>query len=58
MLGMDGFELVRRVKMLRPEMNVVMMMAFEVNKREFEQVFPSTPVENVLSKPFVPHLLA
>ena len=40
-----GFQLVRRVKDLQPDMKVIMMTMFEVNKREFEAVFPSTPID-------------
>ena len=50
---MTGFQLVRRVKDLRPDIKIVMMTAFEVNKTEFESVFPSTPVDRVMRKPFV-----
>jgi CheY-like chemotaxis protein len=55
---MTGFQLVRRTKEIRPEMKVIMMTAFEVNKLEFESVFPSTPVDSVMRKPFVPSKLA
>ena len=44
MPALTGFQLVRRVKDLRPEMKVIMMTMFEVNKGEFEAVFPSTPI--------------
>lgn len=37
---MTGFQLVRRVKDLRPDIKVVLMTAFDVNKAEFEAVFP------------------
>lgn len=54
MPALTGFQLVRKVKDLRPEMKVVMMTMFEVNKPEFEAVFPSTPIDAVIRKPFVP----
>ena len=54
MPGLTGFQLVRKVKDLRPEMKVIMMTMFEVNKPEFEAVFPSTPIDAVIRKPFVP----
>jgi DNA-binding NtrC family response regulator len=50
---MSGFQLVRRVKDLRPDIKVIMMTAFEVSKPEFESVFPSTPIDKVLKKPFL-----
>jgi DNA-binding NtrC family response regulator len=57
MPALTGFQLIRKVKDLRPEMKVVMMTMFEVNKREFEAVFPSTPIDDVIRKPFVPSQL-
>ena len=57
MPNMNGFQLVRRVLELRPDLKVVMMTAFEVNKPEFETVFPSMKVEDVIRKPFVPSKL-
>lgn len=57
MPAMTGFQLVRKVKDLRPEMKVIMMTMFEVNKPEFEAVFPSTPIDGVIRKPFAPSQL-
>jgi DNA-binding NtrC family response regulator len=57
MPGLTGFQLVRKVKDLRPEMKVIMMTMFEVNKPEFEAVFPSTPIDAVIRKPFTPSQL-
>jgi len=45
MPALIGFQLVRRVKDLRLDMKVIMMTMFEVNKREFEAIFPSTPID-------------
>jgi DNA-binding NtrC family response regulator len=57
MPALTGFQLVRKVKDLRPEMKVIMMTMFEVNKPEFEVVFPSTPIDAVIRKPFTPSQL-
>jgi len=38
---MHGFQLVRRTREILPDIKVIMMTAFEVNKPEFETVFPS-----------------
>jgi DNA-binding NtrC family response regulator len=57
MPGLTGFQLVRKVKDLRPEMKVIMMTMFEVNKPEFEAVFPSTPIDAIIRKPFTPSQL-
>jgi CheY-like chemotaxis protein len=58
MPALTGFQLVRRVKDLRPEMKVIMMTMFGVDKQEFEAVFPSTPIDCVNKKIFTPsHLV-
>ena len=58
MPALTRFQLVGRVKDLRPEMKVMMMTMFEVNKREFEAVFLSIPIDGVIRKPFTPsHLV-
>jgi DNA-binding NtrC family response regulator len=57
MPALTGFQLVRKVKDLQPEMKVIMMTMFEVNKPEFEAVFPSTPIDGVIRKPFTPSQL-
>lgn len=54
----NGFQLVRKVREARPEMKVIMMTAFEMNKSEFEVVFPSLRVHTVIRKPFAPSKLA
>ena len=51
MPALTGFQLVRKVKDLRPEMKVIMMTMFEVNRPEFEAIFPSTPIDTVKRKP-------
>ena len=57
MPALTGFQLIRKVKDLRPEMKVILMTMFEVNKPEFEAVFPSTPIDGVIRKPFAPSQL-
>jgi FixJ family two-component response regulator len=52
MPGMSGFELVRRLKELPPEMKVIFMTAFKINMEEAQMVLPSTKVEAFLNKPF------
>ena len=58
MPNINGFQLVRRVMELRPEMKVILMTAFEVSMHEFHSVFPSTPLDYVVRKPFSPSMLA
>jgi DNA-binding NtrC family response regulator len=51
---MSGFQLVKRVKQFRPEMKVIMMTAFEVNKEEFQSINPSMQIDGLIRKPFTP----
>lgn len=52
MPGMSGFELVRRLKELRPEMKAILMSSFVIHKAEFEKVMPSLDVDGFVMKPF------
>jgi DNA-binding NtrC family response regulator len=57
MPNMNGFQLVRRAREIRPDLKTVMMTAFEMNKPEFETVFPSMQVQDVIRKPSLPSKL-
>ena len=57
MPSMSGFELVRGVRALRPEMKVIMMTAFEVSLHELHKVLPTLQVDGVIRKPFMPSKL-
>ena len=50
MPGMNGFELARVIKRIRPDTTIVFMTAFEVNRSEFERVFPSLHVDGFIQK--------
>ena len=47
----NGFELYRRIKENNPEMKVVFITAFEINREEFSKVIPSVGVLDFISKP-------
>lgn len=49
---MSGFQFARRIKELREEVRVILISAFEINKNEFDKVFPSTHIDGILTKPF------
>jgi DNA-binding NtrC family response regulator len=49
---LTGFQLARRIKELHPEIKIILMSAFEINKPEFDKVLPSTKVDGFLCKPF------
>ncbi len=52
MPALTSLQLVRKVKDLRPGMKIITVTMFEVNKPEFEVIFPSTPINAVIRKPF------
>ncbi|HLG37938.1 MAG TPA: response regulator [Nitrososphaera sp.] len=49
---MNGFQLIRELKKMRPEIKVVLMTAFEINQKEWQQIMPTTKVDQFLTKPF------
>jgi len=49
---MSGFQLVRAVKKVHPEIKVVLMTAFEIQQKEWQKTLPSTEVDQFLTKPF------
>jgi CheY-like chemotaxis protein len=53
---MNGFELARAVKQIRPDTKLMFITAFEINKSEFEKVLPSTNVDAFVTKPVKPSL--
>ena len=52
MPGMSGVALTKKVKKLHPQIGVILMTAFEIDKKEFDKVMPSIPVDGFLTKPF------
>jgi CheY-like chemotaxis protein len=48
---MNGFEVARAVKEIRPNIKIAFITAFEINKPEFEKVLPSTSVDAFITKP-------
>ena len=51
---MNGFEVARAVKEIRPDIKLAFITAFEINKSEFEKVLPSTKVDAFITKPVKP----
>jgi DNA-binding NtrC family response regulator len=54
MPGMSGFELVRKIRDLCPDIRIILMTVFEINMAEAQIVLPSTKVDAFLNKPFNP----
>jgi DNA-binding NtrC family response regulator len=48
---MSGFELVKTVRQLRPELVIVLMTACEIDKDEFDKVLPSITIDELVVKP-------
>lgn len=48
---MSGFQLARSVQDIRPDAPIVFMTAFEIAKAEFSQLFPSSRVVELVTKP-------
>lgn len=48
---MNGFELYRNIKEMRPETKIAFITAFEINKDEFTKVLPSIDVKDFIIKP-------
>lgn len=51
MPDMNGFEVARAVKEVRPDIKIAFITAFDINKSEFEKVLPSTKVDVFIAKP-------
>ena len=51
MPGMSGFELVHEANKVHPEMKIMMLTSFEINKSEFDSVFPSCRIDVLINKP-------
>ena len=48
---MNGFEVARAVKEIKPDIKLAFITAFEINKSEFEKVLPSTKADAFIKKP-------
>lgn len=55
--GMNGFRLARLLRRIRAETKIVFMTEFEVNRAEFERLFPSLKIDAFIRKPFDPKKL-
>lgn len=48
---MNGFEFIKKVKEIKPQIKVFLMTAFEINDVEFRRVLPSTRIDEFIQKP-------
>jgi len=51
MPGMNGFEFIKKVKEINPDIKVFLMTAFEINNLEFSNAISSLKVDEFITKP-------
>jgi len=51
MPGMNGFELVKKIKAIRPETKVIFMTALETDHQELSKELPTIRIDGFISKP-------
>jgi YesN/AraC family two-component response regulator len=51
---MSGFQVLRAVKQIRPDIKVAFATSFDIYKSEFDKIFPSTEVDAFITKPVKP----
>jgi two-component system cell cycle sensor histidine kinase/response regulator CckA len=52
MPGLNGYEFAIKVKVIKPEIKVILMSAFEINDIELSNVLPGIKIDAFLQKPF------
>lgn len=48
---MDGYEFTKKIKEIKPEVNVFFMTAFEMDDQELNEVLPSIKIDELIQKP-------
>lgn len=48
---MNGFQVVRAIKEIRPDIKTGLITSFEINQSEFRKILPSTKVNAFITKP-------
>jgi response regulator RpfG family c-di-GMP phosphodiesterase len=51
MPGMNGYEFIKKVKEIKPQVNVFFMTAFSINDIEFRRILPSVKIDEFIEKP-------
>ncbi len=52
MPGMNGYEFVKQVKKINPQVKIILMSSFEVKTKEFLNVLPDVKIDACIQKPF------
>jgi len=55
---MDGFQVARAVKKIKPDIKIAFITSFEINNNEFKRILPSTKVDAFIKKPVKPDKFA
>jgi CheY-like chemotaxis protein len=53
---MSGFQVARAVKQIRPDIKIAFATSLDINKSEFDKIFPSTEVDAFVIKPVKPSM--
>jgi response regulator RpfG family c-di-GMP phosphodiesterase len=48
---MNGYEFVKRVKEIKPGVQIFLLTAFEIDRDEFKNLFQSVKIEEFIQKP-------
>ena len=57
MHGMNGYEFIKHVKKINPNVKVVLMTSFEIPDRDFSIVLQDVSIDFLVKKPFSPNIL-
>lgn len=52
MPGMNGYEFVRQVKKINPQVKIILMSSFEIDDNNLLDILPNVKIDTVLQKPF------
>jgi DNA-binding NtrC family response regulator len=52
MPGMNGYEFVKRVKKIDPQVKIILMCSFEIDDNNLLDVLPDVKIDTFLQKPF------
>jgi two-component SAPR family response regulator len=52
MPSMNGYEFVKQIKNIDPQVRIILMSAFEIEDKEFHNELPDIKIDGFLQKPF------
>ena len=52
MPSMNGYEFVKQVKGIKPQVKIILMTSFEIKDKEFSNVLPYVKIDAFIHKPF------